>query len=306
LFVSSHQTRPRSLPCFPLPPDMVRASGEKVPCQHCGESFSKRGLSAHQVACARRHLQSDIAELEAQLETLAENIVEPVPDDINVAINGPEALQDHGPIISNTPGDNDETALPLAEPSIQINDIKTIYHQNSGREDEISHFSDYNTKPSQQQSDWTDSKPWFPFQRRIDFEIAEFALKAALNHEQTDTLLSLFHRVQSGETTTLNNHAHIKKTWRKASEVLALTSFQKTVLSVPYRNEELSFDFWYRPLWDWALDLLRDPLLAPHFVWDAQRLYKYNGHSWDRFYHEPWTAKAWWRAQVLTFTFNLM
>ncbi|KAI0683249.1 hypothetical protein BC835DRAFT_1423488 [Cytidiella melzeri] len=35
---------------------------------------------------------------------------------------------------------------------------------------------------------------------------------------------------------------------------------------------------------------LNHPLLAPHFEWDAQRLSKFDGTKWVRFYDEPWTA----------------
>jgi len=49
--------------------------------------------------------------------------------------------------------------------------------------------------------------------------------------------------------------------------------------------------------------MLQDPLLAPHFVWDAQRLYKHNGTRYERFIDEPWTADRWWRIQVCTLAF---
>lgn len=43
---------------------------------------------------------------------------------------------------------------------------------------------------------------------------------------------------------------------------------------------------------------VQDPLLAPHFTWDAQRLSKYNGTDWIRFYDEPWTADKFAQVQV--------
>jgi hypothetical protein len=46
------------------------------------------------------------------------------------------------------------------------------------------------------------------------------------------------------------------------------------------------------------MDLLNDSLLKPHFVWDAQHLYKYNGEHFERFIDEPWTANWWWDVQV--------
>jgi hypothetical protein len=54
----------------------------------------------------------------------------------------------------------------------------------------------------------------------------------------------------------------------------------------------------YHPLWDWALDLLQDKHLAYHFVFDTQRLSKFNGERFVRFINEPCTADAFWNAQV--------
>ncbi|KAG2028516.1 hypothetical protein BDR03DRAFT_1076434, partial [Suillus americanus] len=76
------------------------------------------------------------------------------------------------------------------------------------------------------------------------------------------------------------------------------TQFKKEVISVPHRDQEHNFDVWYRPLWDWACDLLKDPRLGPHFVFDAQRLYKYDGQDFVHFFDEPWTANAFWNSQV--------
>ncbi|EIW77151.1 hypothetical protein CONPUDRAFT_75943 [Coniophora puteana RWD-64-598 SS2] len=54
---------------------------------------------------------------------------------------------------------------------------------------------------------------------------------------------------------------------------------------------------------EWSLDLLHNEQLAPHFVWDAQCMYKHNGKLGDdghyvRFINEPWTADQWWDIQV--------
>lgn len=59
-----------------------------------------------------------------------------------------------------------------------------------------------------------------------------------------------------------------------------------------------TFEVHVRPLWDWAQDLLANPLLAPHFIWDAQRLFKHDGVNYERFYTEPWTGDRWWDIQV--------
>ena len=46
-----------------------------------------------------------------------------------------------------------------------------------------------------------------------------------------------------------------------------------------YKDKKLEFQFLCCDLWEWAMDLVKDPLLAPHFHWDAQCLYKYKGKS---------------------------
>ncbi|ETW76940.1 hypothetical protein HETIRDRAFT_328617 [Heterobasidion irregulare TC 32-1] len=76
-----------------------------------------------------------------------------------------------------------------------------------------------------------------------------------------------------------------------------LTPFSASTVSVPYKDEVREFPVHVRPLWDWALDLLRDPQLASHFTWDAEKIFKFDGHEWDRVFHEPWTADSFWRAQ---------
>jgi len=50
------------------------------------------------------------------------------------------------------------------------------------------------------------------------------------------------------------------------------------------------------------MDLLSDPFLQPHFVWDAQRLYKHNGERFERFVDEPWTGNRWWNIQVCRYS----
>jgi hypothetical protein len=67
---------------------------------------------------------------------------------------------------------------------------------------------------------------------------------------------------------------------------------------VLHKGEAHEYKMYSRCLWSWALDLMRDSRFAPHFVFDAQRLYKFNGERFVRFIDEPWTANAFWDAQV--------
>ncbi|KIK88116.1 hypothetical protein PAXRUDRAFT_74032, partial [Paxillus rubicundulus Ve08.2h10] len=48
----------------------------------------------------------------------------------------------------------------------------------------------------------------------------------------------------------------------------------------------------------WALDMLPNPLFAPHFVWDAKHLFKHNGKECKHFYMEPWLGKQWCNVQL--------
>ena len=67
-----------------------------------------------------------------------------------------------------------------------------------------------------------------------------------------------------------------------------------------YLKEHRTFAFWHRSLWDWALSLLRDPLLARLFVWHAIKLHKWDGQQWVRFVDEPNTGDLWWEIEVST------
>lgn len=67
---------------------------------------------------------------------------------------------------------------------------------------------------------------------------------------------------------------------------------------MPFRGVDQTFPFFHRSLWDWAVDLLQDPEVGPHFVFDAQQLSKFDGEKFVRYIHEPWTANAFWEHQV--------
>ncbi|KAG1822156.1 hypothetical protein EV424DRAFT_1321938, partial [Suillus variegatus] len=175
------------------------------------------------------------------------------------------------------------------EPLPQLDDIKVDYHPHSQIPSTIHHFADFSRTRPTEASVPRNHAPWEPFRTRLDFEVAEIAFEAALNADQTNRLLSLVHRsARSDKTFTLRNHDEVRELWSTASQ--RFTPFQVDVVSVPYKNKVHEFDMHYRPLWEWALDMLRDRRLAPHFVFDAQRLYKFNGTHFVRFIDEPWTA----------------
>ena len=68
-----------------------------------------------------------------------------------------------------------------------------------------------------------------------------------------------------------------------------------------YKKINHEYEFHHRKLWDWIVSQIQDPKLVPFFHWDAQRLYKYDGTRWIRFYDEPWTADLFWDVQVCSY-----
>ncbi|KAG1838310.1 hypothetical protein F4604DRAFT_1997251 [Suillus subluteus] len=129
-----------------------------------------------------------------------------------------------------------------------------------------------------------------------EFEIAELALEACLNNDQTDRLIKFCNRCASWQKKfTFQNHKDIHKRWDAVSH--RTTGFTQDVISVPYDDTIRQFDLYYRDLWEWAADLLRDPRLFPHMVFDAQRFSKFDGKTFIRFVDKPFTADAFWNVQ---------
>ncbi|KAI5987001.1 hypothetical protein EDC04DRAFT_2527433, partial [Pisolithus marmoratus] len=129
-----------------------------------------------------------------------------------------------------------------------------------------------------------------------DFEFSELVHKAALNKDLMNQLLALIQCLVSGEAKlTLCSDCDVSEAWAHAAKLM--TPFKKHVVNACHAKYNLEFDVHYRPLWDWAMDILQDPHLQPHFVWDAQCLYKCNGECFECFIDEPWTGDRWWNIQ---------
>ncbi|KAJ7447334.1 hypothetical protein B0H11DRAFT_2335669, partial [Mycena galericulata] len=139
-------------------------------------------------------------------------------------------------------------------------------------------------------------QPWRPFRSQLDFEVAEFCEDNLLNKDSTETLISLIRRcIFNPDEFTLTGQCELNELWELASH--KCTPFEKGTITIQYKNEDKTFDTYTRPLWDWARSLVQDARLATCFVWDAEKAYKFNGDIYVRFYHEPWTADAFWAAQ---------
>ncbi|KAG2114095.1 hypothetical protein BD769DRAFT_1630026 [Suillus cothurnatus] len=174
---------------------------------------------------------------------------------------------------------------PAPAASAQLpSEFKTEYHPRSGRPTLFQPFDEFRTSEAQHNAPIIDDEPWCPFRSRGDFEFSEIAIEAALNKSQINSLLSLITRISEGRAQiTLKNEADLLKAWDNAAAELT--------------SKEQVYEVHARPIWDWALDLLDNPLLAPQFVWDACRVYKRNDTEFERFFNEPWTGDRWWDIQ---------
>ncbi|KIK39918.1 hypothetical protein CY34DRAFT_25041 [Suillus luteus UH-Slu-Lm8-n1] len=179
----------------------------------------------------------------------------------------------------------------------ELDDIQVKHHPHSQLPSTIHHFTEFSRScPTTEECTPHNNSLWEPFRTWLDFEIVEIALKAAMTKDQTNHLLNLFHWSTSGnDSFTLHNHDKVRSPWDLASQ--CYTRFQHDTLSVPFEKEVYKFDMHYRPLFNWALDILRDQHLEPHFVFNVQHLSKFNGEQFVRFIDEPWTADAFWNAQ---------
>ncbi|KIN99482.1 hypothetical protein M404DRAFT_30342 [Pisolithus tinctorius Marx 270] len=148
-----------------------------------------------------------------------------------------------------------------------------------------------------------DREPWRPFASEGDYVFATVAVEAGLSSTQVDSLLKLIHCIRQGTASvTLCNDAGLRTALDRAAA--QLTPFLKFEIAAPYKGSDVMFPIHIRPLWDWALDLLQNPSLAPHFVWDAERVFKLDGETYERFYTEPWTGDHWWDIQLPTHAEN--
>ncbi|KAJ7263191.1 hypothetical protein B0H12DRAFT_1209494 [Mycena haematopus] len=287
-------------------------------CKICGVQWKVKGVSSHERAC--KALQTNQAKTRdfARKVRQRENaeLLQAISGPSNVAPTRAKTPRAEAPAIGPDPRFGfpfrdlspspepqpfaDHEPLPEVPAGPKLNDIKHEYHPHSGLPSKKETLFDYLQSESLRQRDPpTEEKPWTPFRTRIDFEISQFAQENMLNEKATNKLISLIRRCAANPTEfTIVNHDDMNKQWGQASK--KCTEFQKFDFEVKYKGVEQQFVVHACPLWDWALDLTRDPRLAPFFVWDAERTYQYNGTKYIRFWTEPWTGNSFWEIQVCT------
>ncbi|KAI0369554.1 hypothetical protein BV20DRAFT_1078292 [Pilatotrama ljubarskyi] len=205
---------------------------------------------------------------------------------------------------------SNELPLPTFKPptlhnppaQIQDDDFLTVPHPHSGKSPTIQHLEDFTRVTPKPDPSSLSHKPWEPaFQSLLDFEFADFVLEASLNEGEANKLLKLVRRIaESPADLTFNTYKDIKNAWKVASHITPAYQTHHIQKQYGKEPEPRTYVFHYRPLFEWALSLLRDPLLANKFAWDAIRHYKFNGpgETWERFIDEPNTADSWWYIQI--------
>ncbi|KAF9491816.1 hypothetical protein BDN71DRAFT_1578512 [Pleurotus eryngii] len=244
-------------------------------CAICGQDIHARGMAAHRKKCEKDWANAlhDAAEQRLQRATQAQLIQQTCP-----------IMHQHDSLTNMMASD----------------DIKTEYHPHSQKLPTVQPFDTYQRRPTAspvEESTRNNSlPPWSPFRSRLDFEVASLALDAALKKEHVETLISLLKRCsQDPQQFTIQNAADIDDMWNLAAH--KAPEFIRDDIEVEYDGEKMTFEMWYRPLWDWALSLIQDSSFVPYFEWNSQRLYKFNGTDFIRFVDEPLTGEQLWNME---------
>ncbi|KAK0501935.1 hypothetical protein EDD18DRAFT_1100438 [Armillaria luteobubalina] len=159
-----------------------------------------------------------------------------------------------------------------SEPEPPTDYIRTEYHPHSGRQPRLDKVEEFQAQTGSRSTITLEDKPWSPFSSRDDFELTEWILESAINQGDIDALLTMM----------------IKRGGQ----------FESSTFTVPLQGQSYEFTVYHRDLWSWTLDILQDPLLAPYLNWGAQRLFKVNGSTSQRFYMEPHTGNMFWEIQT--------
>ncbi|EIW78662.1 hypothetical protein CONPUDRAFT_156628 [Coniophora puteana RWD-64-598 SS2] len=139
--------------------------------------------------------------------------------------------------------------------------------------------------------------PWSPyFESRLEFEIAELALETGMTVEQTNRFLDLIHRARRRqEDVSIKKYSEVKLRWEAASQRTA--KFHKEEVHATYGVVDGKFDVYYRDVWEWTTELLRNPRIFPQFIFDAQKFFRFDGGRFSHVIDEPFTADLFWNCQ---------
>ncbi|KIJ11399.1 hypothetical protein PAXINDRAFT_157319 [Paxillus involutus ATCC 200175] len=183
------------------------------------------------------------------------------------AIN-PDLIQIHTVVY------NDNISM-ASNPTQHPPNFKIEYHPRSKCPSIVQSYEEFGQQHINEMA--PNKEPWHLYHTSSDFEFTEIALEAGLSAAQINGLISLLSHVSEGQAKfTFKNEDNLRKAWDNAAAKLTLFSKHDVT----------------------ALDLLANPLLAPHFVWDAQHLFKHGDIDYECFYTEPWMGNQWWDIQI--------
>ncbi|KAL1938432.1 hypothetical protein VTO73DRAFT_11672 [Trametes versicolor] len=196
-------------------------------------------------------------------------------------------------------------AMPTFRPPTLVNppdlvqdDFLVVHHPRSQIPPTVHHFNDFIRSTPDVDPTKLSKTPWKPFRSRVDFEFADFTQKTSLNQGQIDELLGLISRIVEGPSNfSFKSSGDVKGAWETAAHLSPAYTHHTVSHTYKKEQEPRKFPFHCRPLFEWGLSLLADPVLATKFSWHAVRHYKYDGETWERFVDEPNTADAWWNLE---------
>ncbi|KAI9457934.1 hypothetical protein HD554DRAFT_2042222 [Boletus coccyginus] len=295
-------------------------------CRHCGNSFKAQGLKKHEKSCRNRvHSTLDQARYVREFEEERQRAQEvqdlmsgpaagatayiPPNPGSELAVPGPDHADAYmeqrvgggsrssissDASMHDVGGSAAHSASPRGSDVEVAADFKTEYHPRSSHPPLFQSAEDFGRLATSAVQ--PDEQPWRPFKTEADLEFADVVIQAGLNASHVNALLGIILRVANKRASvTFKNEKELRLACDRAAQ--ELTPFTKLDVAAEYQKELKTFEVHVRSLWDWALDLLNNPLVAPDFVWDAQRLYRYDGEEYKRFYTEPWTGDHWWDIQ---------
>ncbi|PSR77506.1 hypothetical protein PHLCEN_2v7846 [Hermanssonia centrifuga] len=266
-------------------------------CPHCNQEFNVRGFTPHQRACIKKKTASrQERALAARMNSIERQ--EPRPSGSGIPIDDP----------INPPLDDVPDPWDAADPNIassdqaapMLDDIRVEYHPKAKVPPKVFSFEDYGREQDKPPARAFVKDPWLPaFETRLNFEFAELTLECGMNKHQIESLLRIVHHISDDPSQfTYKTYEDLKGSWDVVGEMHP--PFEKHSINVPYKNKDSIVDVHIRDVWKLVLQQVRDPLLAPHFNWDATRVSKWNGQQWVRWYEEPWTGNTLWEAYVGT------
>ncbi|KAI6027992.1 hypothetical protein BKA83DRAFT_4462562 [Pisolithus microcarpus] len=264
--------------------DVMPAEKQTVTCESCGKVFKLTGYGPHRKPCIKRAHREK--EDNAYLGLLCRGPQQGKANTVHqFSKNRSHPLQ-----ISMNFG--------IDINSNNVDNILIEYHPSAGRLSEKIPFIEFvwGHRPKAYKPD-TSTDPWYPFRSCLDFEFAELVLEATLSKEQINHFLKLIKSARCGsDPFTLNEYSDLRSTWQAASH--CTMAFKKEIVCIDgIDGEPHEFPMYYRPLMDWATDLLKHPGIGPHFVFDAVCLFKFDGSTFVHFVDELWTAAEFWNVQ---------